>query len=184
MLTLLLPVWRTAHLRLTNVDVVAGTLARSAAKGDLVVVNPWYCGISFERYYSGPAAWTGLPDVKDYKVHRYDTIKEMMSMKDPSDAIGPVRENMAEALKSGKRVWLVASPIGFRIDNPSEKLVPAPSGPSGWYWGYYASMWSIQAGVYIGSHAKDLHPVKLPDCGPVIPAEELRVIVAEGWRDN
>jgi hypothetical protein len=183
-LMVLLPVWRTAHLRLTNADIVAQTLAKSAEKGDLIVVNPWYCGITFERYYSGPAAWMGLPDVKDYKIHRYDTIKEMITMKDPSDAIEPVRERMRETLKSGKRVWLVGAPIYFKLDNPPDKLVAAPSGPYGWYWGYYGAVWSKQAGKYIGSHAKELHKVELPDCGPVNETEAIRLMVAEGWRDN
>ena len=179
-----LPVWRMAHVRLTNVDTLANTLAQRAAAGDLIVVNPWFCGVSFDHYYQGAAAWTGLPDVKDYKVHRYDTLKEMMMMREPAEAIRGVCDKMEATLKSGKRLWLVTGPIGSTDTGSPPRLLPAPTGPSGWYFIYYGVGWSKLAGGFIGSHAQNLHGVELAADGPVSPYEDLKLLVVEGWREN
>lgn len=179
-----LPVWRLAQRRMTNANVLAKTLAQSAVKGDLIVMNPWYCGASFDHYYAGAAAWVGLPDVKDYKLQRFDKIKEMMIMPEPSDAIRDVLEKMEATLKSGKRLWLVAGPIDLRTGAPAAHLLPAPSGPSRWYFGYYVTAWSKQAGAFVGAHAKDLQAVDLATGAPVNPMEDLKLIVVEGWREN
>lgn len=53
---LLLPAaYREASLRMTNVDRIAQHLAGHAGPRDLILVNPWFYGISFHRYYQGEA---------------------------------------------------------------------------------------------------------------------------------
>ena len=36
--------------RMTNVDIVAAELSSDVAPNDFVIVHPWYCGVTFERY--------------------------------------------------------------------------------------------------------------------------------------
>lgn len=58
----LLPgVWQSACGRMTNLDFVAQRLNREAGKEDLVLVHPWFCGVTFNRYYTGSAEWLTLP---------------------------------------------------------------------------------------------------------------------------
>src|SRR5438094_773663 len=52
--------------RQTNVDLVAATLSSEVAPNDYVIVHPFYCGVTFKRYYKGAAPWTTLPPLEDY----------------------------------------------------------------------------------------------------------------------
>src|SRR5208282_4029329 len=64
--------------RFTNVDVLAQRLTKEAAADDFIIVNPWYCGITFDRYYKGPALWNTLQPLRDHSTHRYDLVREQM----------------------------------------------------------------------------------------------------------
>src|SRR5437867_1564821 len=44
-------------IRQTNVDLIAQYVHTAAQPGDLILVNPWYVGITFNRYYRGPVPW-------------------------------------------------------------------------------------------------------------------------------
>ena len=60
--------WQAAHERITNINLIAAILNDKAGKEDLIVVSPWWPGVSFHRYYHGAAPWTTLPDLGP--VHR------------------------------------------------------------------------------------------------------------------
>jgi hypothetical protein len=94
--------------RQTNIDLIAARLSSEAAPNDYVIVHPWYCGITFRRYYKAAATWTTLPPLKDYSVHRFDLLKAEMQRK---DAIAPVIDRITSTLQSGNRVWFV----GYRV---------------------------------------------------------------------
>lgn len=48
------PAWRQVQVRQTNIDVVVKIITECAEPNDLIALNPWYIGISFQRYYAGP----------------------------------------------------------------------------------------------------------------------------------
>src|SRR4029077_2318741 len=73
--------------RQTNVDLIAGRLSTEVARNDYVIVHPFYCGVTFERYYKAAAQWTTLPPLEEYALQRYDLFKAKMQTKDP---IAPV----------------------------------------------------------------------------------------------
>jgi hypothetical protein len=52
--------------RQTNVDLIAARLSTEVASNDYVIIYPWYCGVTFQRYYKASAAWTTLPPLEDY----------------------------------------------------------------------------------------------------------------------
>ncbi len=52
---------RDVQYRQTNLDAIAKTLASRAELRDLIVVQPWYCGVTFCRYYRGTTPWVTLP---------------------------------------------------------------------------------------------------------------------------
>ena len=92
--------------RFTNVDIVAQRLTKETGPDDFIIVNPWYCGITFDRYYKGTASWNTLPPLKDHSTHRYDLVREQMQKK---SAIQPVLDQMAVTLQAGHRVWVVGA---------------------------------------------------------------------------
>lgn len=170
--------WRDMNFRLTNVDVIAQRLAAVSAPGDFVVVTPWYCGISFERYFKSATPWTTLPPLADHSGHRYDLVHEQM--KNPA-ALASVLEKISATLRAGKRVWVVGwMEIPAPDAIPPAPLPPPPLKYSGWSDMPYAITWAGQTARFLRQHARTFEQVKLPPSGAVNPNEELALFIAEG----
>ena len=71
-----------ARHRMSNVDLVTSRLHEIARPGDLVLVHQWYNGVTFNRYYHGPARWMTVPPIGYYRFHRYDIVKQQMMLSD------------------------------------------------------------------------------------------------------
>jgi len=173
------PLMKYATMRQTDVDLLARQVARSAVPEDLVVVNPWSEGVSFQRYYTGPARWLTLPDIADHRVHRYDLLKAKLASRDP---LGDVLGAVETTLRSGHRVWLVG---GARWPRPGEDvtvLPPAPGSPEGWHDRPYVLSWSRQLGSFLQGHAAQIATVAVPAGDPVSDLENLPLVVVDGWR--
>jgi hypothetical protein len=173
------PAAAAARTRLTNVDQLAAVVAEGAAAGDLVLVNPWSCGISFNRYYHGAAPWTTLPALADHRFHRYDLLKAKMSSPRPID---DVIDRLGRTLRGGHRVWLVGGVGLSRTPEPVVPLPPAPRSPTGWYDLPYTLSWSRQAGAFLQAHTVEWQGVRLSGGDPIDPLERLPLLVAYGWK--
>jgi len=174
-----MPLWQQAAQRQTNIDLVAARVAASAAPDDLVVVNSWYYGVSFNRYYSGAARWLTVPDIPDHRVHRYDLLKARMESRSPIDG---ELATIAAALRSGHRVWLVGGAEWPRPGETVRALPPAPFTPEGWHDWPYTTSWSRQLGAFLENHAGHLTPAQVPVSDRVSALENLPLVVAAGWR--
>jgi hypothetical protein len=179
------PVWKMAAMRMTNMDLIAKDLEVSAHKDDLIVVNPWYCGINFQYYYAGKAPWTTLPALEDHTFHCYEPVVQIMTKPDQMDAIRGVLDQITATLKAGNRVWLVGD---LNYPPPGEKpgtLPAAPNGPDGWWSTPYQKLWSSEAGYFVQSHAlKYKTYVVAPEAGYVNPAEFMPLAMVQGWKDK
>jgi hypothetical protein len=174
------PVWNVMHLRQTNLDIIATKLKDMADPQDLILVSPWYFGVTFQRYYNGSAPWITLPPIEDHKIHRYDLLKTQMATANPLE---PVLSAMANALESGHRVWLVG-PLPFPTPRQTPiVLAPAPFASVGWDQSAYATSWSIQAGHFLKTHALNAHPVPVSDRA-IDRYENVQLIVVEGWQSK
>ena len=74
-----IPVWYDTGLRKTTVDRLANSVERDTQTGDLIVVSPWYCGITFQRYYDGSAQILTVPPVDFLAYHKYDLLLKTIS---------------------------------------------------------------------------------------------------------
>jgi hypothetical protein len=167
------------RMRMTNADLVARRLAVTAAGGDLVVVSPWHFGISFDRYYRGPASWMTLPQVADHKMHRHDLLMARLAAPHPID---DVLQAARRALAGGHRVWLVGE---LRLPPPGRQppiLPPAPATAWGWDDLPYGISWELQLGALLRDHATSLRQVPVPSADPISPLEHMALAVADGWR--
>ena len=172
--------WRDVDIRLSNVDVLAQRLAAVTAPEDFVIVNPWFCGIGFERYFKSAAPWTTLPPLSDHSGHRYDLVHEQM--KNP-DAIAPVLEKISATLRAGKRVWVIGwLEIPASGATPPAPMPPPPLKHTGWSDMPYAITWAGQTAHFLRQHARTFEQVKLPPLGAVNPSEDLNLFIAEGVR--
>jgi MFS family permease len=156
--------------RQTNVDLIAAGLSSEVAPNDYVIVHPWYCGVTFQRYYKATASWTTLPPLDDYTLQRYDLFKAKIQTKDP---IAPVIDRITSTLQSGNRVWLVGN-IPFTQQ-------PAPE-PKGWFAGPYSFYWGVQVSQFLSAHCQRSAVVIAPPTNCVNPVENLSVFVMTGWK--
>ena len=168
--------------RFTNVDLIAQRLMAQAALDDYIIVSPWYCGITFDRYYKGPTPWNTLPPLQDHTKHRYDLVREQM---ETPEALRLEFDKISATLHAGHRVWVVGA---MDIPKPGAPVPSQPPPPplkrSGWSDQPYNSAWAAQAAQFLGNHSRRFvqdysttgHSVNVDEC--------LRLFLAEGWKDD
>jgi hypothetical protein len=169
------------QIRQTNVDVLAERLRLLAAPEDLIVVDQWYNGTTFKRYFKGPTAWTTLPPLTDQSLQRLDLFKQFMMQSDP---IAPVERQILDTLKAGHRVWLAGGLPMMKKGKPVPELPPAPNSPVGWDHDAYSYVWAMQIGELLQNRAAQMARVELPLEGQVNKFENLPLLVVQGWREN
>ena len=153
----ILPRWTTP--KYTNIDLVVSRLNELTAKGDLIVVSPFYYGITLQRYYRGPAASITVPPIEDLELTRLDLVKSQMAKENP---LQPVFDRIESTLQSGQAVWVVGS-IGLPPAGEQPQIVPpAPGGPHGWWAADYYRSWPVQLGYFMRSHATEVRQVAVP----------------------
>ena len=165
------------RVRMTDVDTIAATLAREAKPDDLVVVFPWYCGITFARYYRGAAPWITMPDFESHEYHEHAQVAEKMKRREA--AVTTELARVEQTLRAGHRVWIAGPLVAPEPGQPPRPL-PGPDEPQ--RAAYYLENWEQQLGALLRTHARDVWNVPLPDLGPTNRWETLPLIVAEGWR--
>jgi hypothetical protein len=174
---------KLAKYRQTNLDLIAAELHRRAQPGDLIVVSPAYCGISFARYFKAPVAWTTLPPVDDHRCHRVDLLRANLGSKPLPKG---VLDQAERALASGHRLWVVAAlspPEPGEVEPPDLPPAPPPGQPLGWAEGCLRGyIWERQIAHLIDAHAQATDLIRLGPATGVIPQEDLPLVVATGWR--
>jgi hypothetical protein len=145
----------------------------------LVLVHPWFCGVTFNRYYQGPAPWITLPALSDFRVARYDLLKEKLAATNP---IKPVLDQIAQTLASGNRLWIVGelpAPEPGEAEPPD--LPPAPEGPQGWFDVPYSYVWGRQTEAFIAAHGGRTEVVPTGSNDAVNKYEDASLAVVKGW---
>ena len=160
--------WEEAHVRRSNVDLIAAWLARNASANDLIVVEDAWEGITFNRYYHGQTPWMTVPPIDSHEVHRNDLVMEKMNQ---PEAMIPVLREITSTLRNGKNVWLVGSiPIERPKRLPSMPIPPPPPPPkmpTKWWLGGYLYWWNQQVATLLLEQALSEQPQKIPVAEPV-----------------
>jgi uncharacterized membrane protein len=171
--------WRAAQVRQTNIDLIAEKLEATAAKDDLIILNGWEIGITFDRYYRGPTPWMTIPPLDSHKLHRYDLVKVLMSAPDPMQ---PVFEAMTRTLRSGRRIWIIGGLPVFQPGQQPDTLPPPPLPRSGWQLPPYEVNWVGQAGFFLQNHATS---AAVEHVGQRVNSYECPVLeIANGWNQE
>ena len=160
--------------RETNVDLVAATLSSEVAPNDYVIVYPFYCGVTFQRYYKGAAPWTTLPPLDDYTLQGWDLFMAKIQTKDP---IAPVADRIVSTLQSGDRVWFVGDMLVSQ--KPLPEILPAPNNR---FAEPYAVYWGVQVTQFLSAHSQRGAAVMPSYRNCVSPYENLPVVVLTGWK--
>ena len=173
---------RAVGLRLTNVDLVAKALQSSSRKGDVIIVTPWYHGVSFWRYYQGPADWMTLPPLGFHRFHRYDLFQREMTEADQTQPVREAIEKASAALRGGHRVFIVGWFSFPPAPPPSPPLSAAPLPDGSWPSDLYALEWSRQFASSLEGHITELTPIPVEAPTRINSFEDLSLIVASGWQ--
>jgi hypothetical protein len=172
---------QATSVRLTNVDLTTAVIAQRAQPQDLVVVDNYFYGVSFHRYYHGQAPLISVPDVGDSSLHRWDLLTAIMRQPKP---IQSVLDRIDQTLKSGHDVYIV----GFALTNHGATqppdLSPAPAGSSGWSLWPYVRRWTTQIAYAVQTHAARGQVISVPCAQPVSVAEDVHAIVVSGWKET
>jgi hypothetical protein len=172
--------WPSITERVTNIDLVAKKLGQLAGPNDLIIVNPWWLGISFTRYYHGPTRWETLPTMNDHQIHRFDLVKAKMVAQNPIDDL---RDMIGKTLQSGRRVWFVGG-IGLPEAGVSTPQLPDRSDTAfRWNSDVYCDFWSAQLGAFLQMHMLGIAEIPEPAGGPVNPLEDVPLLGVEGWKE-
>ena len=182
-IVLAVPIARSdLNWRFTNVDLLAQKLTKEAGPDDFIIVTPWYCGISFDRYFKGPASWNTLPPLKDHTIHRYDLVREQMETR---GAIQPLLDQLAAALQAGHRIWVVGQMLVPAPGKPlPPDLPPPPLKYSHWSDQPYSMTWVAQAGGFLSNRSQRFQEIYYPINESVNFTENLQLHVAEGWQGS
>jgi hypothetical protein len=166
----------------TNGYLVAEKLSRHIIPGDLIIVYPWYYGITFARYYHGGLPWETLPPLGDYRFHRYDLLKTKLQM---TNAIQSVLEETEAKLRSGHRVWIVGEvPFPKPTATPPVDLPPAPNGTMGWFDAPYTQVWGAQLGYLLSHHVTNHISIVSPSTPDTKLMEHIGLTFLSGWTDS
>ena len=166
-----------ARTRCTNVDLAAEHLSKVAGAEDLIVLDPFWIGLPFQRYYHGPARWITVPPLGETGIVRYDRLKEAMARTGSNQ---PVLLAMTRTLQSGHRVfWLEGMNTGS--DEPARVLPPAPQLPTGWFLGPYLMAWGREAGHHLETHGLQAEVFDIDAKTPVMSYEKVVGTEVTGW---
>jgi hypothetical protein len=174
---------RDLHCRFTNIDTWADELKTAASVDDYIVIVPWFCGITFDRYFKSSTAWTTLPPLTDHSTHRYDLVRTQMQ---DTNVIEPVLQRISATLQSGHRVWILAGLGWMDVPDPGtsapSNLPAAPLKSSGWSETPYTMVWASQVGHLIGDHSLKFVRVKNRQTKMLV-VENTELFMADGWKE-
>jgi hypothetical protein len=158
----------------TNVDQAAAQLTAEARPNDLILIERWYWGVTFDRYYHGSAPWMTIPPREVINLHRYDLLQKQLQNR---EATVPIREKIAATLQAGGRVWLVGNLprlTGRAPDFAEFKQEELNTSA-------HLVFWTYEVGYFLQQHEGRRRAVPLSGARP-ISLEEVTLNAAEGWR--
>jgi len=164
----------------STVDQVAHQLDEQARPGDLVVISPWYAGLTFQRYYHGPAPWIMLPNLAPERMtDGYPEVHDKFLTLSTPAAVQPELARIRSTLEAGGRIWWVGLIQKLPPDAPPLTLTAAPDPEYGWAESAYNESWrqlAFAEARKVGITTRDVTPPR-----PLIvsPHETPRVYLFE-----
>ncbi len=161
--------------RMTNVDTLADKIAAEADAKDFVIIKNWTYGMTFSHYFDGACAWSTVPPIADLKTARFDLYAEQVKN---TNAMKPLLENLAGALQSGHKVWIVGSFTGWNKPYDSERPVAI-----GWD-ELIGGQFNQQANDFLRQHCETIQRLDPGTNQNVNFNERAALFLAQGWKTS
>ena len=177
-----LPIWKQAHLRRTNLDLLCHTLEREAGPDDRIILMRFWLAPGFGWQYHGSTPWEMIPAIpmSDEAVMAPGHFQKQ-AMLNP-DVLDPTLESIQKTLASGHRVWLVGDVQFLPPNARPPKLEPPPHPKYGWNNNVYGQAWSMQVAYFLQTHADRADSVPVQVDQPISRIEDMPLWVVNGWR--
>jgi hypothetical protein len=112
---------RVAMCRQTNVDLASRFLEANTKPSDLILISPWYLGVSFDYHFRGTSRWMTMPVMGDLSIHRYD--EYVANARDPNRN-NEIPAAIAKTYREGGDVWYVGSELAVdSTTNPQQNTL-------------------------------------------------------------
>jgi hypothetical protein len=168
----------SVKVRMTNADVISARLTADARPGDLVIVYPWYDGVSVNRYYKGAAAWVTAPPISFTKFHRYDLVMNIMQATDSTLALAPVLASTRATLARGGTVYVVGLFPAPPRRLPIRSAIPVVADRD------IQRRWSSDLSTYFREHSREISRIPIATDIPVSPYENMSLTALKGWVES
>ena len=164
----------------TTVDEVAQQIEEQARPDDLIVISPWYTGLTFQRYYHGSAPWIRLPNLApDRMTDGYPEVHDKYLTLSSPEAVRPELDRIRATLEAGGRIWWVGLIQKLPSDEPPLTLTAAPDPSYGWAESAYNESWRQLAYAEARKVGIKIQDVTAPRPLIVSPHETPRVYLFE-----
>lgn len=174
-------VWQQVQIRQTNIDMIANHLENDVKKGDLILINPFWYGVTFQRYYDGESEWTSIPPLEDHRRQRYDLLKKRMVETNP---MASVLSKITETLDAGNKIFVVGELPQVSSGQKLPSVLPAPHPVTGWNCVTYIVHWGRQVSLALEEKALERN-FFVPRTDRVInPYENVRVEIIQGLKED
>jgi hypothetical protein len=112
---------RVAMCRQTNVDLASRFLEANTKPSDLILISPWYLGVSFDYHFRGTARWMTMPVMGDLSIHRYD--EYLANARDPK-CNDEIPAAITKTYREGGDVWYLGSELAVdSTTNPQQNAL-------------------------------------------------------------
>lgn len=178
-LSLLVTGWPKLQVAQTDIPKIAAHIQAQGGTKDLIVLYPWYYGVTFHRYYHGGAVWQTLPPLADHSIHRYDLLRRQM---ETEQSLQSLLRQTREALKRGGTVWFVGE---FQFNGKSDLKIynPKASPLSIEKIGKFEQFWVATYTKYLLDHGAQGRYVDFNVSPEFHSLESPPINVISGWKD-
>jgi hypothetical protein len=174
-------VWLDAGLQKSAIESDASRLADLSKPGDLVLISPFYYGVTFQRYFHGPADYQTVPAINILLFQKYDTIAHWMQNFHATDS---TIQRMSNVLKSGHVLFLLGE---FRLQSTDRAYPiiprPAPNNSFGSTDADFYDLWQRQITYILARHATQSVVIPVEFEG-VSRYERPWLIAVRGWTEQ
>jgi hypothetical protein len=168
-----IPAASAIQARQSNVDLAATKLIPLATKHDLIIVNPWSYGVTFDRYYRGEAPWVTVPPVRFIKYDFVRVLAESMATDRPLDDL---LERIEATCRSRGRIFLVTA-LEMPGGDPNEAVLPTRKFVGNWQLIRFLNTCTARVRLALNRNAKLATVYSLADGRNVNPEEHVRIEV-------
>lgn len=164
---------------MSRTDVAAALVEKEARQGDMVIIIPWHCSVSFVFYYRGQVPLTRVPPIPVPQFLRWDLARRLAETRDPIPAL---LDQMKATLQRGDRIFLVGEMVFQDKHHFIAPLPPHRIDTREWTLRRYQENWESRTYQFLEHHPRRTRYLATGG-GTGVGFEQFPVNVFSGWEE-